>query len=99
MGALTSIATRAARRPTPIDAGRVEELTAAELDVLALMARGLTNAAIAEELIVSRRTVEAHVNHLFLKLDLRPSATAHRRVLAANAYVSWQQRPPLRAAG
>ena len=46
------------------------------------MAEGLTNAGIAQRLVVSERTVEAHVRHVLLKLDLPESDEGHRRVLA-----------------
>jgi DNA-binding CsgD family transcriptional regulator len=45
-------------------------LTPTERRVVALVARGLTNTAIAEGLVVSRRTVETHVSHLFRKLGV-----------------------------
>jgi hypothetical protein len=47
-----------------------------------LMAEGLDNPAIARRLVVSERTVEGHVCHLLLKLDLAESDDGHRRVLA-----------------
>jgi DNA-binding NarL/FixJ family response regulator len=53
-----------------------------ERAVLALMAQGLTNSGIASRLVVSERTVEAHIRHLLIKLDIPDSADAHRRVLA-----------------
>jgi DNA-binding NarL/FixJ family response regulator len=46
------------------------------------MAEGLTNGAIARRLFVSERTVEAHVRHVFLKLDIPETEDGHRRVLA-----------------
>jgi DNA-binding NarL/FixJ family response regulator len=60
----------------------LQTLTDRERDVLALMARGLTNAALAEELHVSPKTVEGHVRTIFTKLDLAPGERNHRRVLA-----------------
>jgi DNA-binding NarL/FixJ family response regulator len=66
-----------ARNRNPIDA-----LTPRESEVLALMAQGYTNAAIAEQLIVSSGAVEKHTSSIFSKLGLEPSATDHRRVLA-----------------
>ena len=48
----------------------LEQLTPREREVLGLMAEGRTNAAIAEELVVSERAVEKHVTNIFGKLDL-----------------------------
>ena len=58
------------------------ELTPREREVLALMAEGRTNAAIAAELVVTDRAVEKHVTNIFAKLDLPASSEDHRRVLA-----------------
>ncbi len=63
------------------------ELTDRERQVLALMAEGRSNAAIAERLVVSQRTVEAHVRQILGKLDLHESSDDHRRVLAVLAYL------------
>jgi DNA-binding NarL/FixJ family response regulator len=57
-------------------------LTERERDVLALMAEGLSNAGIAARLVLSPRTVEAHVGHVLAKLDIPETDEAHRRVLA-----------------
>jgi serine/threonine-protein kinase len=62
-------------------------LTDRERVVLALMAEGLTNPAIAERLVVSGRTVESHVKAVFTKLGLEPHASEHRRVLAVLKYL------------
>jgi DNA-binding NarL/FixJ family response regulator len=58
------------------------QLTAREREILALMAEGRSNAAIASELTISERTVEAASAQLFRKLGLEPSADVNRRVLA-----------------
>ncbi|AHH22016.1 LuxR C-terminal-related transcriptional regulator [Nocardia nova] len=57
-------------------------LTPREREVLELMAQGLTNAAIADALTVTERAVEKHIGNIFMKLDLPPSDTHHRRVMA-----------------
>jgi len=57
-------------------------LSPREREVLALMAEGRTNAAIARTLIVSDKAIEKHVSNIFMKLDLPPSDSEHRRVLA-----------------
>ena len=63
------------------------ELTGREREVLSLMAEGRSNAAIAERLFVTPRTVEAHVRQILGKLDLPESPDDHRRVLAVLAYL------------
>jgi DNA-binding NarL/FixJ family response regulator len=62
-------------------------LTAREQDVLALMAEGRSNSAIAERIFVSERAVEKHISNIFTKLNLPPSDSDHRRVLAVLAYL------------
>jgi len=62
-------------------------LTAREREVLALMAEGRSNAAIAGILVVSERSVEKHVGNIFSKLGLAPSDADHRRVLAVLRYL------------
>jgi DNA-binding NarL/FixJ family response regulator len=57
-------------------------LSEREQAVLGLMAQGLTNAALAEELFISPKTVEGYVRSIFTKLDLAPGEREHRRVLA-----------------
>ncbi len=65
----------------------LEELTPREREVLSLVAEGRSNKAIAAELFITERTVEAHVKQVFLKLRLQDTAGAHRRVLAVLAYL------------
>lgn len=62
-------------------------LTPREREVLALVAEGLSNRAIAERIVVTERTVEAHISQIFGKLGLEESPTAHRRVLAVLAFL------------
>jgi DNA-binding NarL/FixJ family response regulator len=60
----------------------LEALTDRERSVLSLMAQGLSNGAVASELHLAMKTVEAHVRSIFTKLDLVPDDREHRRVLA-----------------
>jgi DNA-binding NarL/FixJ family response regulator len=69
------------------EASPLEELTEREREVLALLAEGMSNRAIAERLVVTQRTVESHVNQIFQKLGLRDDPASHRRVLAVLAYL------------
>jgi len=62
-------------------------LSPREREVLALMAEGRSNAAIAGTLVVSSRAVEKHIANIFTKLDLPPSDADHRRVLAVLHYL------------
>ena len=73
---------------SPIDHGPIGRLSERERGVLGLMAQGLTNAGIANRLVVSERTVEAHVRHILTKLDITDSEDGHRRVLAVLAYLN-----------
>jgi len=62
-------------------------LSGREREVLALMAEGRTNSAIAANLVISEGAVEKHVASIFSKLDLPASSTDHRRVLAVLRYL------------
>ncbi|HYY81632.1 MAG TPA: response regulator transcription factor [Actinomycetes bacterium] len=70
------------RRADPL-----ERLTPRELEVLGLMAEGLSNQAIAERLVVTEGAVEKHISSIFAKLDLPGDAAGHRRVLAVLTYL------------
>jgi DNA-binding NarL/FixJ family response regulator len=62
-------------------------LTPREREVLELMAAGLSNAGIAAGLVISEGAVEKHIANIFGKLDLPPSETGNRRVLAVLRYL------------
>jgi DNA-binding NarL/FixJ family response regulator len=70
------------RRDNPIAA-----LTPREREVLALMAQGFGNAEIAERLVVTERAIHKHIGNIFVKLDLPPTDSGHRRVLAVLAFL------------
>jgi len=70
------------RRPRPLD-----ELSDREKEVLALVAEGLTNNAIARRLYITERTVEAHITRILIKLGVANGPDTHRRVLAALAFI------------
>lgn len=65
----------------------LDDLTDRELEVLALMAEGRTNRAIAAKLFISVRAAEKHVGSIFEKLDLESKPDDHRRVLAVLKYL------------
>ncbi len=70
------------RRSDPL-----ERLTPRELEVLGLMAEGRSNAGIAEALVLTVGAVEKHVASILQKLELPPSESDHRRVLAVLEYL------------
>ncbi len=65
----------------------LDRLTERELEVLAAMAKGGNNTAIAETLFISSRSVEKHINSIFTKLDLSQEEEVHRRVRAVLLYL------------
>jgi len=73
---------RRPRRPGPLD-----ELTEREREVLALIAEGRSNQGIAQALVLSPKTVEAHVGRIMSKLGLDDTPDYHRRVLAVLAFL------------
>jgi DNA-binding NarL/FixJ family response regulator len=66
----------------------VARLSAREREVLALMAEGRSNSAIAQRLFISDKAVGKHCTSIFVKLDLAPSDDDNRRVLAVLAYLN-----------
>jgi DNA-binding NarL/FixJ family response regulator len=77
-------------RPRP-DAA-LDRLSPRERDVLALMAEGLGNAAIADKLFVTEGAVHKHIRSIFAKLDLAPTDRADRRVTAVLRYLDSADR-------
>jgi DNA-binding NarL/FixJ family response regulator len=74
--------------------GPLERLTPRELEVLGLMAEGRSNAGIAEALVLTVGAVEKHVASILGKLDLPPSESDHRRVLAVLTYLQAEDAAP-----
>ena len=72
----------AQRRKDPL-----QNLTERERELLALMAEGHSNPAIARRLVLSASAVEKHIGNIFAKLGLPPDEDRHRRVLAVLAYL------------
>lgn len=66
----------------------LEGLTEREREVLALMAEGRSNKAIAERLFITEHTVEKHVQNIFAKLDIPTTTDDHRRVLAVLTFLN-----------
>jgi DNA-binding NarL/FixJ family response regulator len=83
----TLVAAKSAVHDSPLD-----ELTPRELETLHEMAQGRNNAAIAEALVVTERSVEKYVHAIFAKLGLAWEDNVHRRVKAVLLYLAEQQR-------
>jgi DNA-binding NarL/FixJ family response regulator len=77
------VAARARKPDSPL-----QDLTPREQEVLAAIAEGKNNAAIAKQLFLTERAVEKHINSIFSKLGLQEEKDAHRRVRAALLYLS-----------
>jgi DNA-binding NarL/FixJ family response regulator len=77
------IAERARAASSPVD-----QLTAREREVLAEVATGKSNAAIAASLFLTKRAVEKHINAIFMKLNLRETEDTSRRVKATLIYLA-----------
>ncbi|RAJ42641.1 DNA-binding NarL/FixJ family response regulator [Kitasatospora sp. SolWspMP-SS2h] len=73
------------------DRDPLHRLTPRERDVLALMAEGRSNTAIADSLVVSDSAVAKHINSILTKLDLPPAEDTHRRVLAVLRFLEVSQ--------
>jgi len=77
------IATQRQRQSSPLDA-----LTPREHEILAMIAEGRSNTAIADALVITKRAVEGHINAIFAKLELGDSEDISRRVKAALVYLA-----------
>jgi DNA-binding NarL/FixJ family response regulator len=64
--------------PPSVEVFRADDLTPRELEVLTLIAHGLSNAEICAELVVSAATVKTHINHIFMKTGARDRAQVVR---------------------
>jgi DNA-binding NarL/FixJ family response regulator len=83
-----SAASRQAELPDRAEpTSRLDALTAREREVLTLMAEGRSNRGICEALVLSSKTVEAHIKQILLKLDIATAPEDHRRVLAVLSYL------------
>jgi len=78
---------------TRIENSRLSQLTPRERELLAEIATGKSNGAIAESLFLTKRAVEKHVNAIFAKLDLPETADVSRRVKATLIFLAEQDTP------
>jgi DNA-binding NarL/FixJ family response regulator len=70
------------------DSPRLTELTSRQREVLALMAEGRSNAAIAEQLVISEKAVVKHASQIYDRLGLPATGDDHRRVLAVTRFLA-----------
>lgn len=82
-----TIVSRLLNRRRPDDP--LDRLTRREREVLALIAEGLSNDALAARLVVAPRTIETHVGNIFAKLGIAEDSQQHRRVLAVLTYLRY----------
>jgi DNA-binding NarL/FixJ family response regulator len=68
-------------------ASKLDNLTPRELEILSLVAEGKSNSAIADQLVITKRAVERHINAIFWKLDLGDAEDVSRRVKAVLVYL------------
>ena len=66
----------------------LSELTPREIEILAFVAQGYSNQGIADQLVLTKRAIEKHINAIFLKLDLNEEPDVSRRVRAALIYLT-----------
>lgn len=85
---VVSILTARAARTEPL-----AQLTPRQLEVLDLMARGYSNAAIAAELVVTEKAVVSHTSHIYAALGIGPAPDIHRRVLAVLSHLAREEDP------
>ena len=84
------------RASATTDGSAVDRLTPRQRQVLALVAEGRTNSAIADRLRVTERAVVQHLSNIYSELDLAPAADDHRRVLAVIRYLDERPAGPRR---
>jgi DNA-binding NarL/FixJ family response regulator len=73
---------------------RLDELTPRELEVLAEIAQGRSNSVIADDLFLTKRSIEKHVNSIFLKLGLGDADDVSKRVKAALIFLTETRTSP-----
>ena len=78
---------------------RLQGLSEREVEVLGLVASGRSNAGVATDLVISRRTVDAHLRSIFTKLGIEADPDGNQRVLAALDWLSSQSEVPAAVAG